>query len=324
MPDDSAAIEEEVAEQPPVIEDDFAQGFDDEPEDNGGDALPDKKDKGDGASKDKDDTDAAKHAEKKEVKETPPAEKTAKERIEERLKDVKEVEEKEPEVTPKADPPAAKPSSPLSAGKTPLKEQPPPSGALTKEQIAEYLSSVEVEELPDGQVIIGNETVDLREYARAFPDEFNAIKVIASTIAQKMIQPILAKGESPEVQKTIDGMKQTIGQLMFDVAVNEAYPGWRKTVATDDFKTWLSEQGKKVQFLASSLDSGDGILVLDYFHEDMSKKKVKEFDDKNRKKKEEVDDIHKNTMRQKKTPPAPALKNEIDDFVAGFNDEPDQ
>lgn len=82
-----------------------------------------------------------------------------------------------------ADPPPGGPGD----GKE--KDDPPPSTAssrrlkLTKEDVARHLSALDLDSLP-GEVIVGNETVDLKGYRDEYPEDFNNLMVMAAAIAE--------------------------------------------------------------------------------------------------------------------------------------------
>jgi len=85
--------------------------------------------------------------------------------------------------------PAAVPPGGKSDGDEPGGPPPPPDSPrrikLTKEDIARHLGALDLDALP-GEVIVGNETVDLKKYRSEFPEDFNNLMVMAAAIAEGM------------------------------------------------------------------------------------------------------------------------------------------
>jgi len=194
-----------------------------------------------------------------------------------------------------------------------------PGKRLTKEQIAEHLNSFTDEMFPEGEVVIGNETVDLADFKASWPDAYNAVKVMASEIAKSIVQ------KSGYVDKTTydQGMqeqKTILAQLYFDRAVLRRHQDMDAILESKEWQEWLPKQSKGVrEHLALSLDPEDGIKVLDLFKEDQARAKAAEFDKAAKDKKDKKDQLHSHTMRQKKTVEKPSGADENDES-AGFND----
>lgn len=224
-------------------------------------------------------------------------------RLEERLASEKDEEEPEKKAPEKEEPIKEEKKD---EKKDEIKDTPI---SLTKEKVSELLKVVADTDLP-GEMIIGDLTVNLKEYAEEFPEDFNAIKIISSTIAEKIVNKALAgfkvdPGVKPkDINNEIGGVKVQLAQLSYESHVARAtddegnlkHPDFYDIVygkKQDDFRDWLKEQPKKTQKLATSLNPADGILMLDFYKEHLAKKKVKAHDEKTGKQKQEYDDIHK-------------------------------
>jgi len=194
-----------------------------------------------------------------------------------------------------------------------------PSGKrLTKEQIADHLSSFTEDMFPEGEVVIGNETVDLKDFKENWPDAFNAMKVMANAIANNIVQ----KSGYVDKNAVIQEFKKRdilISQMSFDREVLRKHKDMDDILVSKEWAEWLPKQSKGVrEHLALSLDPEDGIKVLDLFKEDQARAKADEFDKQAREKKNKKDDLHSHTMRQKKTIEKPSGIDENDE-TAGFN-----
>lgn len=224
---------------------------------------------------------------------------TVKDRLEERLKSIKEpaqVKDKDTKTDDKVD----EDKKPADTGD---------KKTLTKEQIAERLSLVSIDDLP-GEVIIGDKTINLKAQASEFPDETNATIVLASVIAEKIVEKRLggmayAKPDDVNnVTNDLQGVKNQLAQTNFDsrvaLARNEEgelrHPDYYDIVyggRMKDFHEWVGKQSVKIKTLANSLNPDDGVLLLDYYKEDIAQANLKEFDNKQRDKKKKFDDLHK-------------------------------
>lgn len=189
------------------------------------------------------------------------------------------------------------------------------SGSWTKEQIAEHLKVISDDELP-GEVIIGNDTVDLKKYADEFPEDFSAMKVVAAAVASRIAESALEKyagqakpaGEGYAKAEDIQALQQKVSNQEFDMAVAMSrsedgslkhpdffdikYGGQREA-----FEGWVKTLPPKHQKLANESSPEDAILLLDAFKEAISKEKVDDFDKKASRAKKRHDAIHATTIR---------------------------
>lgn len=251
--------------------------------------------------------------------------KTAKERLEKRLE--KEGPEEESEEEEKAEEEEEREEE-----KAPV---------LTKEDVANRLSTIDDGELP-GEMIIGNQTINLKEYATQYPDEWAAIKVVSGVVAEKIIEERLggldyAKPE--DYDKKITGLESRINQLNFDNSValatdedgNLRHPDYHNIVygaGKEDFHKWVKEQNKKTQKLTTSMNYEDALLLLDYYKEDTAKARKKAVKDENKHKKGKTDALHgetgsktKNPTRTPRSPESMSIEEAEAEAENAFNEE---
>lgn len=267
----------------------------DKEEDKPGEDKPDKEDE----KTDQEDKEEAKDKEDedsdKEDEEDAEEDLTAKGRLDKRLDDLDEEEEEAEEEEVEEEEAEDKDD--------PAKKEVEKAGPITKEQMGDYLGNLSDDELP-GEITIGNQTVNLKEYAEQYPEEFGAIKVVAGAIAEKMvIKAIKEQPKAADNTDTIKDLQKNIAQLSFDNAVARAvddegnlkHPDYHKIVygsGKADFRAWIKTQSKKIQRMMKASTPDDGVLLLEYYKEATAKGKVKAFDKKAAEKKKKSDDIH--------------------------------
>jgi len=210
-------------------------------------------------------------------------------------------------------PPSSDDQPPSSDSKQEGLEEPPKgttSPALTKEVIADHLKLINNDELP-GEVIIGNDTINLKEYAKEYPEEFNATKILSATIAQKMVEDLIEKGVvvtqksvdsfREDATKAMNSLYQEVSDLKFWNEVMEVHADAIKINKDSAFKeVWLEKQSKGIQALAKALQTpADAITIIDLYKKDIAKGNVEEFDKKKKDKKKKSDDLHKGTIKSK-------------------------
>ena len=238
-----------------------------------------------------------------------PGEKTAAERAEERAAKFKD----EPEEPEDQDEPGGEEEGPGKSG----------SPSFTKEQVKDLLSIVGDDDLP-GEIVVGNDIVDIKALKDSYPEDFNSIKVLSGIIAQKIVDGALEKGEfvkAADVEKQMQGVSNALATFAFWDAVRDAYPDGKKVVKSDEFKAWIKGQSKSIQGLYTSPDPDDAISLLDFYKEDQAKKTVKNHDDELRAKKKKKDGLHSDGVRSKPSPQKSSGENDKDDIQAGFEEE---
>ncbi|MCE5264425.1 MAG: hypothetical protein LLG97_12940, partial [Deltaproteobacteria bacterium] len=195
--------------------------------------------------------------------------------------------------------------------------------SLTKEEVKNILSLVEDDVLP-GELVIGNETVDLKALKDSYPEDFNSIKVLSGVIAQRIVDGALEKGEfvkASDVEKQMQGVSNALATFAFWDAVRDVHADGKKVVKSDEFKAWIKGQSKSIQGLYTSPDADDAISLLDFYKEDQAKKTVKNHDDELRAKKKKKDGLHSDGVRTKPSPQKSSGENDKDDIQAGFEEE---
>jgi len=283
------------------------KGFD-EDETGTDEDLKDEEATNEGGESGTDEEDEAKDDEP-DVGKDEPGEKTAAERAEERAAKFKDAPgEPEDQDEPGGEEDESGKSGPLS---------------LTKEEVKNILSLVEDDDLP-GELVIGNETVDLKALKDTYPEDFNSIKVLSGIIAQKIVDGALEKGEfvkASDVEKQMQGVSNALATFAFWDAVRDVHADGKKVVKSDEFKAWIKGQSKSIQGLYTSPDADDAISLLDFYKEDQAKKTVKNHDDELRAKKKKKDGLHSDGVRTKPSPQKSSGENDKDDIQAGFEEE---
>jgi hypothetical protein len=195
----------------------------------------------------------------------------AEKRGQEILDDLEKEEEgrrRPPEPTEKAPPPVRR-------------QEPPPQDKpqrMTKEAVARLLKSIDLDELPEGEVIIGDTAVNLRELAEYDPEEFAAKVVLSGAIAEKTIGSLLRSGQLA-TRSQIEGILDAVGERLdgqaYWLEMLQVHPDALDIKASKDFKDWINKQDKGMRLLAASGEPRDGIKLVDYYKEATGKAKRK-------------------------------------------------
>jgi hypothetical protein len=182
----------------------------------------------------------------------------------------------------------------------PIKPDASKPGKLTKENIANFLGILSDDILPDSEIIVGDQSVDLKAYKEDYPDEYATIKVVAGAIAQNMLQNALEQSGfvgKADMDKATSAYESEIQDLRFWQQVSIDHPDAMKVASSKDFTEWLEKQGKGIQALASSTDHEDAGAVLGLYKEHTAKKKAEAHDKNARAKKDKKDALHKGTLK---------------------------
>jgi hypothetical protein len=183
-----------------------------------------------------------------------------------------------------------------TASYVPPPETPAPGPTrMSREQVAEYLSMIPDDELPEGEIIIGNQAVNLKELAEEDPDTYAAMKVMAGAIA--------AKG----IERATRAMGEQVSRVAYWMHLHQEHPDALKVAKSADFATWLQGQPRGIQHLSVSPDPADGALVLDYYKEEQAKKTRKKA-------------ATSSQPRKATVPNARLTKLEMDDEEAGWRE----
>ncbi len=185
-------------------------------------------------------------------------------------------------------------------------------GKLTKEQIGNFLQSLPDEDIPDGEFIIGNETVNLKQLKEDFPEHWSSIKIASNIVANKALEQAIESGKiytAESVTKMIEERDSKINSdikrvenamLLVNVATQTNHKDVFEIVNDKGFHEWAQKSPKPVQMLYYSPVVEDATLVLDLYKEHIAKGRAQAFDDKQRDAKNKHDDIHKHVTTEKK------------------------
>jgi hypothetical protein len=334
MPDD--VIEEEIAEQEePDTEgeagfDEFADG---EPETDETEGEPvDEKLEGDeepeGEEKPEGETD-----EKSEEKEEEPADDkdlSAKETIDARVKELEtdEKPDEKPAVIAADKPGEAEKVDQVGppADQPPGEQQPPVKTRLTKEQLSQHLAVISDDELPEGEVTIGDSTFNFKELREDDPEVYNAMKVMSSIAGAKYLNAAVQSGKLV----TVDAVKELKAEvenvrdlLNFSTEMTSRGHGdFLGIIHSDKYQKWIEGESEGVKMLASSSDPDDSVKVLNYYKESVGKAKVSDHDKAAKDKHSRKNDLLKGTKTTKPAGPAKKKTDENDDEAA-FNEHAD-
>jgi hypothetical protein len=201
----------------------------------------------------------------------------------------------------------------------------PSSSPLTKEKIAEYLAAIPDDVLPEGEIIIGDETINLREFKNDWPDQFNVLKVMAGMIAEQNTGAAMKGAQEGAVDADeVSKLKQRINNLeYFGAIARGGHPDVETIAASKEFYEWRDNvASRSLRYLAMHMRTPeDGIAIMDAYKEYVADGKAKEHDDEAAEKKKETDDLHKGTVRdQVDTSKVGADDGEVTDPEAEFND----
>jgi len=245
----------------------------------------------------------------------PEKELTAEEAINARIKELEAEQKPDGEQTPGDEPEPDK--------KTPAEDQQPPAdqrrapGRLTKEQVSQHLAVINDDELPEGEILIGDETVNFKELKEDDPETYNAIKVMASIAGAKYLNAAVRSGQLV----TADSMKalqQTVvnlqGQIEFsnEMAIR-GHGDYLGVIRGKDYQDWVAKQSEGVHALARSTNPDDAAKVLAYFKESVAGKKASDFDKTLKDKKTRRNNLLKGSSQSKPAGPGKALNKGEDE-----------
>lgn len=233
----------------------------------------------------------------------------------------------------------------------PKKEEPPPkkedeakkpaSKKLTKEDIASMLSSVSLEELPDGEIVIGNETIDLKAFKNLDEDSFNSVIVLSNLIAKKQFDAMAKNGgfltpkDVEEIKTQSTALKQELDGLRNYIKVAQeigpVHADWEKIINSKEFDSWLKTdsdglKAQQKQLLAYSENLEHGKSILSVYKHSKSMENVSKRDREAADKKKNFDDLHKDTTRSGVKAKGAgtgesAAKDAVDEAEAAFNED---
>lgn len=331
MPEDET-IEEEISEQDsdPEAEAGFDEFAADESE---GDEKPavdekpegDEKSEGDEKPEDpdkKDEKPEDKPADEKPVDGEKPAQAAIDKRVDEL--DVKPEDDKKPDGDEQEKPDAAsKPGEAEKPVSSADEQQPPAKTRLTKEQVAQHLSIISDDELPEGEIIIGDDTIDFKAIKEDDPAIYNAMKVMSSIAGAKYLNHAVQSGKlvtADAFEKMRDEFGQVVARLEFSTQMGQHGHGdVLMVIDSKEYKEWIPKQSAGVRVLAESDALDDSVLVMDYYKESLGKAKTSDFDEKAEEKHKRTNDLLKGN--EKTTPAGPKKKKaDKNDDQAAFDE----
>jgi hypothetical protein len=194
--------------------------------------------------------------------------------------------------------------------------------SITKEKVREYLDIIPDDDLP-GEIILGDDTIDIKGLKEDFPEDYSAIKVLSAVMADKIVQKRISEGEfvkAGDIDKKVAPLEERMTRLSFWDEVRDAHADAKTIVKTKAFSEWIEKQPKSIQALGGTWDAQDAISVIDFYKEAQAKKTAKEHDDKQREEKKKKDGLHSAGMRSKPGTQKTDAKNDMSDEEAGFDE----
>ena len=193
---------------------------------------------------------------------------------------------------------------------------------ITKEKVREYLDIIPDDDLP-GEIILGDDTIDIKGLKEDFPEDYNAIKVLSAVMADKIVQKRISEGEfvkAEDIDKKVAPLEERMTRLSFWDEVRDAHADAKTIAKTKEFAEWIEKQPKSIQALSCTWDAQDAIAVIDFYKEAQAKKMAKEHDDKQREEKKKKDRLYSAGMRSKPSTQKTDAKNDMNDEEAGFDE----
>lgn len=158
-----------------------------------------------------------------------------------------------------------------------------------------------LDDLPDQEITVGDLKINLKDYKKDYPEDFAAIMAVGSMMANKIVQESLKSGKFIQAD-AVAPLHDKILDMEFWDQITMVHSDARKINTSKGFLDWLDEQDEPLQRLARNMEKPeDGVLIIDFYKKSIGKKKAKKHDDKMMQDKKQTDDLHKGTMRNKKT-----------------------
>lgn len=290
MPDDVSVAEQ--VEQDPAFDKSFnaKPEVENQEEQPGGGQEPEKKPEP--PDKDKGQEQAP------EVKPEP----TAQEKLEARAGE--RVKEDEPSPAPQAQPPP-----PANLPVPPAATAPAEEDGLFKD----------LPGLDDAKIEVDGKSVPLKEFAAEYPEVAQASRLIGEAAARKVLEEAVQQGQLL-TSESAEAQQVKLANMEFWQGLSEKHADARKIATSKEFWGWMEKQSRVVQALGASLDPEDGAAVMDAYKESLAKSEKEKADKAAADKKTARDDLHKGTLREKKTAEESAGGGgKDDDFDSGFN-----
>lgn len=177
----------------------------------------------------------------------------------------------------------------------------PPAGAappaepqptvITESAASNLVGILGEDDLPE-TIKVGGEEYNLKRYAQDYPDDFNAIRIMGGAVAARIINRFVEGGVLAP-GRALAAMQDRLDDLSFWLEADDASPGVRQVVRSQEFRDWLKAAPKLYQRLGKNLEKPeDAKLLRDAFDADQKKAKAKEHGKKLEKKRKRTVDLH--------------------------------
>jgi hypothetical protein len=183
--------------------------------------------------------------------------------------------------------------------------QPPIVKKETKIFVKEFLDT-----LSDEKIEVNGAELNIKEYAKEYPEEAAISIAIASKIAEQVVSERIEQIMG-EKFKDIESMRDRVFATEFWREVEYDFPNARKTGRDKNFHAWLDKQSSGMKKLAESWEVGDALTVLRSYDATITKPVVRKVSQSR------VADLHGENQHGGKHNGNSGL-NSKDDFDAGF------
>jgi len=167
------------------------------------------------------------------------------------------------------------------------------------------------------KIAVDGREIPLTEFAEQYPEVAQASLVIGREVAKNMLGEAVKAGEIL-TKESVAGLQAKVENMEFWQGVSESHSDARKVTGSKEFWDWMEKQAPGIQNLGESLNPADGVAVLDAYKESLAKLSKVETDKVATETKRGRDDLHKGTLREKRTAEGSG-KGKEDDFDSGFN-----
>jgi hypothetical protein len=211
-------------------------------------------------------------------------------------------------------------------------EEPATPERFTRERIKGFIDAVPIEALPEEEVFIGDDSVNLREWAENDPEAFNNSKVLFGMMLEKENQKTVGaiKGVEEDLVTLLhnpeDGLIQQMQNTNYWMRVLAYHPDAYELKDSKKFQQWLEDGGEDMVKLANSSEPPKAVELLNLYKETLDDTKAKENKDQKRAEKDAKDGLHQGSMKSKKQVPANlgSPKEQTDDDArAAFEEDED-
>ncbi len=168
-------------------------------------------------------------------------------------------------------------------------------------------------------------TIEYTEEEKAYLQEFPEVEKIIEKRAKQIVNDLVNQGAlvTPDqvapVSETLVGTVTMLAQLYFQNELLERMPDALKIARSKDYQEWINKQSPAIQALNRSLNPEDALKVLNYYKEDMAKKRVEKHDAEAKKKAEKINKVLSYTARSKPKKSKTVVEPE-DEFAAAFEE----